>query len=214
VDSKKLQQYLLFVDDLSTWVGKAFSWCILILTFVVVYDVTARYVFTAPTGWAYDTEYILYGTLFMMSGAYAVSRNAHVRGDFISRRFPFRVQAVIELLCYLLFFFPGVTALLYSGYGFFHLSYIANEHSASSPTGPPIWPFKGIIPLTAIFMLLQGVVEVTRCIIAIRTGKWPQRRHDVEELEKVILEEAAAGMTAKQILEDVEGKVRHGREHK
>ncbi|HYA20021.1 MAG TPA: TRAP transporter small permease subunit [Burkholderiales bacterium] len=209
-----MQRYLLFIDDLSTWVGKAFSWCILILTFVTVYDVTARYVFTAPTGWAYDTEYIMYGTLFMMSGAYAVSRNAHVRGDFISRRLPFRVQAIIELVCYLLFFFPGMIALLYSGYDFFHMSWLDNEHSSSSPTGPPIWPFKGIIPVAAFFLLLQGIVEVIRCIIAIRTGKWPKRRHDVEELEKVILEEAAAGMTAKQILADVEGKAHNGGRHK
>ena len=209
-----MQRYLLLIDDLSTWVGKTFSWCILILTFVTVYDVTARYVFDAPTGWAYDTEYIMYGTLFMMAGAYAVSRNAHVRGDFVSRRLPLRVQAGIELGCYLLFFFPGMIALFYSGYDFFHMSWLVDEHSSSSPTGPPIWPFKGIIPLAAFFLLLQGVVEVIRSITAIRTGKWPQRRHDVEELEKVILEEAAAGMTAKQILEDVEGKPHHKGAHK
>lgn len=204
-----MQRYLLLVDDLSTWVGKIFSWCILILTFVTVYDVTARYVFRAPTGWAYDTEYIMYGTLFMMAGAYAVSRNAHVRGDFISRRLPVRVQAVIEFVCYLLFFFPGMLALLYSGYDFFHMSWLVNEHSSSSPTGPPIYPFKAIIPLAAIFLLLQGVVEVVRSVIAIKTGQWPQRRHDVEDLEKVILEEAAAGMTGEEILEEIEGKPHH-----
>lgn len=209
-----MQRYLLFIDDLSTWVGKTFSWCILILTFVTAYDVMARYIFNAPTGWAYDTEYIMYGTLFMMAGAYAVSRNAHVRGDFISRRLPLRVQAVIELLCYLLFFFPGMIALLYSGYDYFHMSWLVNEHSSSSPTGPAIWPFKGIIPLAAIFLLLQGIVEVARSVITIKTGQRPQRRHDVEELEKVILEEAAAGMTAEQILEDVEGKPHHEGAHK
>jgi TRAP-type mannitol/chloroaromatic compound transport system permease small subunit len=201
-----MQQYLLLIDKLSAWVGKTFSWCILLLTFVTVYDVTARYVFNSPTGWAYDTEYILYGTLFMMSGAYAVSQNAHVRGDFVSRMLSVKVQAGIEFTLYFLFFFPGMLALLYSGYDFFHMSYMSNEHSSSSPTGPPIWPFKGVIPLAAFFLLLQGAVEVMRSVIAIRTGEWPKRLRDVEELEKKILEDAAAGMTREQILEDVEGK--------
>lgn len=201
-----MQRYLLYVDKLSTWVGKTFSWCVVVLTFVTVYDVTARYVFNAPTGWAYDTEYIMYGTLFMMAGAYAVSRNAHVRGDFVSRRLPIRVQAGIELVLYVLFFFPGILALLYSGYDFFHMSYLADEHSASSPTGPPIWPFKAVIPLAAFFLILQGIVEVIRSIITIRDGKAPQRQHDVEELEKVILEDAKAGMTGEQILQEIEGK--------
>lgn len=204
-----MQKLLLFVDSLSTWVGKTFSWSILVLTFVTVYDVTARYVFTAPTGWAYDTEYICYGTLFMMAGAYAVSRNAHVRGDFVSRMLPVRVQAVIEFVLYFLFFFPGMLALLYSGFDFFHMSYLDNEHSSSSPTGPPIWPFKGIIPLAAFFLILQGIVEVIRSVIAMRTGAWPQRLHDVEELEKIILEEAKAGMSGEKILEEIEGKPHH-----
>jgi TRAP-type mannitol/chloroaromatic compound transport system permease small subunit len=209
-----MQQYLLYIDKLSTLVGKTFSWSVLILTFVTVYDVTARYVFNAPTGWAYDTEYICYGTMFMMAGAYAVSRNAHVRGDFVARRLPIRVQASIELVLYFLFFFPGMLALLYSGFDFFHMSYLADEHSASSPNGPPIWPFKGIIPLAAFFLILQGIVEVIRCVITIREGKPPQRQHDVEELEKVILEDAKAGMTGQQILEDIEGKPHHGGAHK
>ncbi|HTN94942.1 MAG TPA: TRAP transporter small permease subunit [Gallionella sp.] len=209
-----MQKLLLSVDKLSTWVGKTFAWSVLILTFVTVYDVTARYVFDSPTGWAYDTEYICYGTMFMMAGAYAVSRNAHVRGDFVSRRLPIRVQASIELVLYFLFFFPGMLALLYSGFDFFHMSYLADEHSASSPNGPPIWPFKGIIPLAAFFLILQGIVEVVRCVITIRDGKLPQRQHDVEELEKVILEDAKAGMTGKQILEEIEGKPHHGGAHK
>src|SRR6266496_725907 len=199
-----MQRYLLLIDDLSTWVGKTFSWCIILLTFATSYDVVMRYVFSAPTGWAFDTEYILYGTLFMMAGAYAVSQNAHVRGDFISRMLPLKVNAGIELACLILFFFPAMLALLYSGYEFFHLSWLMNEHSSSSPTGPPIYPFKAVIPLAAIFMLLQGTVEVIRCVVTLRTGKTPQRRRDVEELEKVILEEAQAGKTAAEILQDVE----------
>jgi len=188
-------------------VGKTFAWCILALTLATSYDVVMRYVFSAPTGWAYDTEYILYGTLFMMAGAYAVSQDAHVRGDFVARMLPVKVRAGIELACLILFFFPAMLALLYSGYGYFHISWLQNEHSASSPTGPPIYPFKAIIPLAAIFMLLQGVVETIRSIITLRSGTAPQRRRDVEELEKVILEEAEAGKTAEQILADVE---RHG----
>ena len=114
-----MQRYLLFVDDLSTWVGKTFAWCILALTLATSYDVVMRYVFSAPTGWAYDTEYILYGTLFMMAGAYAVSQDAHVRGDFVARMLPVKVRAGIELACLILFFFPAMLALLYSGYGTF-----------------------------------------------------------------------------------------------
>ena len=199
-----MQRYLLFVDDLSTWVGKTFSWCIIALTLVTSYDVIARYAFSSPTGWAFDTEYILYGTLFMMAGAYTMSQNGHVRGDFIARLLSLKVRACIELACLLLFFFPAMLALLYSGYEFFHLSWQMNEHSASSPTGPPIYPFKAVIPLAAIFMLLQGTVEAIRLVIVLRTGHVPQRRQDVEELEKVILEEAQAGKTADQILHDVE----------
>ena len=199
-----MQRYLLLVDDLSAWVGKTFSWCIILLTLVTSYDVVMRYVFSAPTGWAYDTEYILYGTLFMMAGAYALSQEAHVRGDFIARMLTLRVRASIELACYILFFFPAMIALLYSGSEFFHASWQVNEHSASSPTGPPIYPFKAIIPIAAVFLLLQGVVEVIRCVIALRTGKVPQRRRDVEELEKLILEEAESGKTAAEILKDVE----------
>ncbi len=199
-----MQRYLLFVDDLSAWVGKTFSWCILLLTAVTCYDVLARYVFSAPTGWAYDTEYILYGTLFMMAGAYAVSQNAHVRGDFVSRMLSERSRAAIELVCLLLFYFPAILALIYSGYQFFQMSWMVNEHSSSSPTGPPIYPFKAVIPLAAFFLLLQGIVELSRSVITLRTGVPPQRRRDVEELEKLILDEARAGKSASQILEDVE----------
>jgi len=199
-----MQRYLWFIDDLSTWVGTTFAWCIIALTLATSYDVVMRYAFSAPTGWAFDTEYILYGTLFMMAGAYTLSQDGHVRGDFISRMLSLKVRAGIELACLLLFFFPAMLALLYSGYEFFSLSWQMNEHSSSSPTGPPIYPFKAVIPIAAIFMLLQGSVETIRCVIALKTGKTPQRRRDVEELEKLILEEAQAGKTAEQILHEVE----------
>jgi len=139
---------------------------------------------------------MLYGTLFMMAGAYTLSRNGHVRGDFLYRTWQPRAQAWSDLILYFVFYFPGILALIYAGWKYFHLSYLMNEHSSASPNGPVIWPFKGVIPLTGILLLLQGLVEVARCIICIRTGEWPQRLHDVEELEKVILEKAQADQAA------------------
>lgn len=182
-----MNRTLLFIDRLSTAVGKLFAWCILILTLVVSYEVFVRYVLGQPTTWAYDVSYILYGTLFMMAGAYALSRNAHVRGDVIYRFFPVKVQASIDLVLYILFFFPGVIALVYSGYFFAKLSFMINEHSSFSPNGPPLYHFKAVIPVAGFFLFLQGAAETVRCVIALRTGAWPQRQHDVEELEKEIL---------------------------
>jgi TRAP-type mannitol/chloroaromatic compound transport system permease small subunit len=185
-----MQRLLFTVDALSTAVGKTFGWCIVILTFSTSYEVFARYVFGAPTEWAFDASYMLYGALFMMAGAYALSRNAHVRGDFIYRAWLPRRQAAMDLVLYFLFFFPAMLAFIYSGYKFAELSTLMNERSAASPAGPIVWPFKWLIPVTGVFMVLQGVVEVIRCVICIRTGEWPQRMHDVEELEKIVLGEA------------------------
>jgi TRAP-type mannitol/chloroaromatic compound transport system permease small subunit len=205
-----MQKLLLFVDRLSTWVGKTFSWSVLILTFVTVYDVTARYVFNAPTEWAYDTEYILYGTLFIMAGAYTLARNGHVRGDVIYRLMPVRVQASIDLVLYILFFFPGMLALLYSGYDFARMSWMMHEHSASSPGGPPIYPFKTLIPVAAFFLIVQGLAETVRCVLAIRAGTWPQRLHDVVELEEEILEEVQEGKQGQEILKEIEADKHSG----
>ena len=185
-----MNRLLFLVDELSTWVGKTFGWCILILTFTTSYEVFARYMFGAPTEWAFDASYMLYGTLFMMAGAYTLSRNGHVRGDFLYRAWTPKTQATWDLALYLLFFFPGMLAFIYAGYGFAKLSWLMNEHSSASPNGPPVYHFKMLIPITGVLMVLQGIVEVVRCIICIRTGAWPQRLHDVEELEKVIIEEA------------------------
>ena len=184
---------LLAVDRLSSFVGKLFAWSIFLLTLAISYEVFARYVMKAPTDWAYDVSYMLYGTLFMMAGAYTLSRNGHVRGDFIYRNWAPRTQARVDLVLYLLFYFPGILALIYAGWNFFQLSYRIGEVSSASPNGPIIWPFKAVIPITGVFMLLQGLVEVVRCIQCIRTGTWPQRLHDVEEMEKVILEQAQTG---------------------
>lgn len=188
-----MNRFLLFVDGISTWVGKTFGWCILLLTFATSYEVFARYVFGAPTTWAFDASYILYGTLFMMAGAYTLSRNGHVRGDFLYRAWRPRTQATSDLVLYLLFFFPGMLAFIYAGYGFAKFSYMMNERSAASPDGPIIWPFKWLIPIVGVLMVLQGLVEVIRCIMCIRTGEWPKRLHDVEELEKVMQQQAEEG---------------------
>ena len=191
--SPRLQRLLLPVDRVSTIVGQFFAWSILLLTLAVSYEVFSRYVLGAPTDWAFDASYILYGVLFIMAGAYALSRNAHVRGDFLYWSWSQRKQATMDLVLYFLFFFPGIIAFIYSGYGFAAQSWFSHEHSAYSPSGPPIYHYKTIIPVTGVLLLLQGIVEVVRCLICIRTGGWPKRLHDVEEIEKLILEEHASG---------------------
>jgi TRAP-type mannitol/chloroaromatic compound transport system permease small subunit len=184
------ERFLYAADALSAAFGKTFGWSIVILTFTTSYEVFSRYMFGAPTDWAFDTSYILYGTLFMMAGAYALSRNGHVRGDFLYRSWPPRRQAAMDLVLYVLFFFPGMLAFIYAGFRFAELSRRMNEHSSASPNGPIVWPFKWLIPIVGGLMVLQGVVEVIRCLMTLRSGAWPQRLHDVEELEKVILDEA------------------------
>ena len=181
---------LFLVDEISTWVGKIFGWSILILTFATAYKVFSRYAFGAPTTWAFDASYILYGTLFMLAGPYTLARNGHVRGDFLYRAWSPRRQAFTDLLLYILFFFPGMLAFIYAGYDFAKMSWLMNEHSAASPDGPPVYHFKALIPIVGVLMVMQGVVEAIRCIICIRTGEWPQRLHDVEELEKILIDEA------------------------
>jgi len=185
----RLQRVLIPVDQVSTFVGQMFAWCVVILTLAVSYEVFSRYVLRSPTSWAFDASYILYGALFIMAGAYALSRNAHVRGDFLYRTWKPRRQALMDLILYFLFFFPGIIAFIYSGYGFAAQSWMTHEHSAYSPDGLPIYQYKTLIPATGILLLLQGLVEVIRCIICLRSGGWPQRLHDVEELEKVLLEQ-------------------------
>ncbi len=187
------EEGLRIVDQLSTFVGKTAGWAILVLTFVTSYEVFMRYVLGAPTEWAFDASYILYGALFMLAGAYALSRNSHVRGDFLYRAWPVRRQAGMDLTLYVLFFFPGILALIYSGYGFAELAWLMKERSAASPNGPPVYHFKTLIPVTGALMLLQGIVEFMRCIIAVRDGKWPQRLHDVQELDQLMLQKAEQG---------------------
>ena len=182
-----MERFQLFVDRLSMWMGKTFAWCILILTFAVSYEVFVRYVLRAPTAWAYDVSYIMYGALFLMAGAYTVSRDGHVRGDVLYRLWPPRVQAGVDLVLYVLFYFPGVLAFIYSGYTFAHMSWLFKETSVYSPASIPIYQLKALIPVAGVVLALQGISELVRCVRCIRTGVWPARYQDVEELETAIL---------------------------
>ena len=187
-----MQSYLLAVDRFNAAVGKFFAWSIVVLTLVITYEVLSRRIMGQPTTWAFDASYMLYGLLFMSAGAYTLSRNGHVRGDFLYRQWAPRTQAGLDLVLYVLFFFPGILAMVYAGYVFFDLSFQTKETSSFSPDGLLLWPFKMIIPITGVLMALQGVVEVLRCVICLRTGEWPERQSDVEETEQLILAEAAA----------------------
>jgi TRAP-type mannitol/chloroaromatic compound transport system permease small subunit len=184
-----LQKFLIMIDRFSMAVGHAFAWCILILTLGTSYEVFMRYVMNNPTSWAFDMSYIMYGGLFIMAGAYALSRNAHVRGDVVFRLLPPRVQAGIELVLYFIFFYPGVTALIIAGYGYAHDSFGYKEVSVNSPVGVPIWQLKALIPAAGIMLFIQGIAQVIRCILCIRTGIWPRQLHDVEEMESVLQQE-------------------------
>ncbi|OOG28675.1 hypothetical protein B1C78_01150 [Thioalkalivibrio denitrificans] len=177
-----MQRFLFFLDHISIWVGKIFAWSVVILTAVVAYEVFMRYVMRNPTGWAYDTSYILYGALFIMAGAYALATQAHVRADVIYRLFPVRAQAGLDLVLYLIFFMPAVLALMYAGYFFAEASWRIGERSPYSPHGPPLYHFKSLIPLAGFFLTLQGIAEITRCIMALISGKWPMRVGDVKDI--------------------------------
>jgi TRAP-type mannitol/chloroaromatic compound transport system permease small subunit len=187
-----MQTWLLTIDRISAALGKIFAWCIVLLTGAIVYEVFARYLFRAPTTWAFDVSYMLYGTLFMMAGAYTLSREGHVRADFLYRLLPVKVQGGIDLALHLLFFFPGMAALVWFGWDFFSQSFWQNERSSISPNGPLIWPFKFVIPFAAASMILQGIAETIRAAVALRTGAWPQRLADVEEMEVLALKQAQA----------------------
>ena len=186
-----MERALLFIDRLNTFIGRTFAWAGLALVFVVCFEVFSRYLFHAPTKWAFDASYMLYGTLFMFAGAYTLSRNGHVRGDFLYRTWQPKTQAWMDLVLYILFFFPGIFALCIAGTLEADRAWMTWERS-NSPATVPLAPFKTIIPIVGVLMLLQGIVEFIRCIQCIRSGKWPRRLRDIEELENQILAERAA----------------------
>lgn len=188
-----IQRTIYGIDQLSRMVGHAFAWCIIILTIGTSYEVFVRYLLNAPTSWAFDFSYILYGALFFMAGAYTLSRGGHVRADMFSRLWPPRVQAAVEIFLYITFFFPGVLSMIIAGWYYSYDSYRIGEMSINSPIGIPIWQVKMLIPVGATLISLQGVAEVLRCILCLREGRWPPRLHDVEELENQILRQHAGG---------------------
>jgi len=178
-----MQTLLLTIDKISTFVGQAFSWLIVSLTFMITWEVFSRYVLDAPHSWAFDVMIIMYGTLFMMAGAYTLAKSGHVRGDVLYGFFRPRTQATIDLILYILFFIPGVFALTYAGYYFAAESWVIRETSNITAEGPPIYPFKMILPLAGVFLLAQGIVEIIRCVICIQQGEWPSREEDVQEVD-------------------------------
>ena len=184
-----MQNLLLFIDKISTWIGQFFSWLIVALTLLISWEVFSRYVMDNPHPWAFDVMSMMYGSLFMMAGAYTLSKNGHVRGDVLYGFFPPRLQAWLDLILYILFFIPGVVALAYAGYGFAAESWAINEHSNITANGPPVYPFKTILPLAGAFLLAQGLVEIVRCIVCIKIGEWPKRGDDVDEVDVEKLKE-------------------------
>lgn len=182
-------RYIELADRVSAWFGKAFAWAIMIMTFGIGWEVFLRYVLGAPTIWSFDVSYIMYGTLFMMAGAYTLSRDGHVRGDFIYRLWQPRTQAKIEFVLYFLFFFPGVIALVLSGWKYAARSWRYLEVSVNSPAGIPIFQFKTIIVAAGILLFIQGIAQVFRCIHCMRTGEWLRAADDIEETENKLIHE-------------------------
>jgi len=180
-----VRSFLSVADRLSTWSGKVFAWLIVVLMLVVSIEVFKRYILNAPTAWIFDLDAMLYGTLFMMCGAYTLSQDGHVRGDFLYTNMRPRTQAAFDLALYFLFFLPGIVALVYAGYYYGMDSWRINEHSNVTADGPPVYQFKLVIPVAGVLVMLQGIAEIIRCIVCLRTGEWPERMQDVEEIDVV-----------------------------
>jgi TRAP-type mannitol/chloroaromatic compound transport system permease small subunit len=181
--ASKVQKIFLMVDRVSTWIGQFFSWLVVALTLMIGYEVFSRYVMNNPHPWVFDAMIMMYGTMFMMAGAYTLSKNGHVRGDILYGFLKPRTQAIFDLILYVVFFIPGVIALAYAGYGFAADSWRILEHSSITANGPPLYPFKTIIPLAGLILLFQGLVEIFRCVVCIQQGEWPSREQDVEEVD-------------------------------
>ncbi|HMO08676.1 MAG TPA: TRAP transporter small permease subunit [Paracoccaceae bacterium] len=187
-----MRAYIAFADNLSAWFGKTFGWLILLMTFGVSYEVLVRYVFNSPTPWSLDVSFIMYGTLFMMGGAYTLSRGGHVRGDFLYRTWQPRTQALVDLILYIFFFFPGILALIFAGWKYAARSWSYTEVSINSPAGIPIYQFKTVIVAAGILLFIQGIAQVFRCILCMRENRWLVAEDDVEETETVLMKQAQA----------------------
>jgi TRAP-type mannitol/chloroaromatic compound transport system permease small subunit len=185
-----VQKFLHTIDGISTWFGKAAAWLIIVLMTVVCVEVFKRYMLNMPTSWIFDLNNMLYGSLFMLCGAYTLAQNAHVRGDFLYSSMKPRTQALLDLILYFVFFIPGILALCYAGYYFAKESWLINEHSNVTADGPPIYHFKMVIPVAGALIMLQGVAEIVRCVVCLKEGEWPSRLRDVTETD--VIEEQLA----------------------
>ena len=177
-----MQKSLLAVDRFSTWIGKASAWTAVALTLLITWEVFSRYALNKPHAWVLDAQIMLYGTLFMMAGAYTLAKNGHVRGDVLYGFFQPRTQAAIDLALYIVFFLPGIVALTWAGWSFANESLAIREQTFNADP-LPVYPFKFIVPIAGAVLLLQGIVEIVRCVICLRDGAWPAREGDVEEVD-------------------------------
>jgi TRAP-type mannitol/chloroaromatic compound transport system permease small subunit len=180
-----VQRFLHTIDGISTLVGKFAAWLIIVLMAVVCVEVFKRYLMNMPTAWIFDAENMLYGSLFMLCGAYTLAQNAHVRGDFLYSSMRPRTQASLDLVLYIVFFVPGIAALIYAGSTFALESWRILEHSNVTANGPPVYHFKFVIPIAGALIMLQGIAEIVRCVVCLRTGEWPSRLHDVAETDVI-----------------------------
>jgi len=187
-----MQGFYHTIDEVSYWSGKAFAWLIVALTFVVSIEVFKRYILNAPTAWIFDFNNMLYGTLFMMCGAYTLSQDGHVRGDFLYGSMKPRTQASLDLVLYIAFFLPGIGALTWAGWGYYQDSLAMHEQTFNA-TPLPVYPFKFVIPVAGAIVMLQGLAEILRCVVCIRTGEWTPRLKDAEEMD--VVEQQLAGST-------------------
>lgn len=178
-----MQRLLLGIDRLSTRLGQLFAWLIVALTALIAWEVLSRKFLDTPHAWAFDAQIMGYGILFMMAGAYTLAKSGHVRGDVLYGFFPVRLQATIDLVLYVVFFVPGALAMAWAGWDYAKESWLIREHSTITVDGPPIYPFKAFIPLAGALILLQGLVEIVRCVVALKNGAWPSRQEDVEEVD-------------------------------
>ena len=180
-----VERFLHAIDGVSTWLGKAAAWLIIGLMLLVCAEVFKRYIMNMPTAWIFDASNMFYGTLFMLAGAYTLAQNAHVRGDFLYSSMRPRTQASLDIVLYVVFFLPGIAALIYAGYDYASLSWRIAEHSNVTADGPPVYHFKTVIPIAGILVMLQGVAEIVRCVVCLKTGVWPSRLKDVAEMDVV-----------------------------
>ena len=192
----RMVRFIRFADALSAWFGKAFAWLIILMTFGTAYEVFVRYVLGSPTPWALDVSFIMYGALFMMGGAYTLSRGGHVRGDFIYRLWQPRTQARVDLVLYIFFFFPGVTALIVTGWKYAARSWRYGEVSVNSPAGIPIYQFKSVMVAAGILLFIQGIAQIMRCILCMRDNQWLEAEEEVRETEDELVRAATKAETA------------------